>query len=50
MSVANKITEWLNKQVAEAKAKGLVFGLSGGIDSACVSRLSQLATPILVLV
>ena len=45
MSVANKITEWLNKQVAEARAQGLVFGLSGGIDSACVSRLSQLATP-----
>ena len=45
MSVANKITEWLNKQVTEARAQGLVFGLSGGIDSACVSRLSQLATP-----
>ena len=45
MSAANKITEWLNKQVAEARAQGLVFGLSGGIDSACVSRLSQLATP-----
>ncbi len=32
--MSKKIVLWLRKMVKEAGAKGLVFGLSGGIDSA----------------
>lgn len=36
---------WLASKVADAGAKGLVVGLSGGIDSAVVGALSKLACP-----
>jgi len=39
----------MRERVTEAGAQGLVVGLSGGIDSAVVARLSQLATPGAVL-
>lgn len=39
------ITEWLRQQVTAAGARGFAVGLSGGIDSAVVIRLCQLATP-----
>jgi NH3-dependent NAD+ synthetase len=39
------IAAWLRDRVAAARAKGLVVGLSGGIDSAVVVRLCQLAVP-----
>jgi NAD+ synthase len=42
---AKQIVEWLRQQVTAAGARGLVVGLSGGIDSAVVIRLCQLATP-----
>ncbi len=45
MALADSISGWLRDQVRGAGAQGLVFGLSGGIDSAVVSRLSQLAMP-----
>lgn len=35
----------MRQQVTAAGAKGLVVGLSGGVDSAVVLRLAQLATP-----
>ncbi len=35
----------MRQQVSAAHAQGLVVGLSGGIDSAVVARLCQLATP-----
>jgi len=35
----------MRERVAEAGAQGLVVGLSGGVDSALVARLSQLAAP-----
>ena len=35
----------MRERVADAGARGLVVGLSGGIDSAVVARLSQLASP-----
>jgi len=35
----------MRDRVTEAGAQGLVVGLSGGIDSAVVARLSQLAAP-----
>jgi NAD+ synthase len=39
------IVEWLRQRLARSAARGFVFGLSGGIDSALVARLCQLASP-----
>jgi len=36
-----KIVNWIRKQMKETKAKGLVLGLSGGIDSSVVSVLAK---------
>jgi len=36
-----KIISWLKKQVAQAKAKGIVLGLSGGVDSAVAAAFSK---------
>jgi NAD+ synthase len=41
----DSIVEWLRQRLAPSGARGFVFGLSGGIDSAVVSRLCQLAAP-----
>lgn len=49
MSLAEPIVSWLQERVQAARARGFVFGLSGGIDSAVVARLCQLATPGAVL-
>ncbi|NOT44913.1 MAG: NAD(+) synthase [Acidobacteria bacterium] len=45
MSLADRLSSWLAHQVDTAHAQGLVTGLSGGVDSAVVARLCQLATP-----
>jgi NAD+ synthase len=45
MNRAEKISSWLKERAAAANADGFVFGLSGGIDSAVVARLCQMATP-----
>jgi NAD+ synthase len=42
---ASDIAAWLRERVAAAGAQGLVVGLSGGVDSAVVAGLSQLAMP-----
>ena len=42
---ANDIAEWIRRQVIAAGARGLAVGLSGGLDSAVVARLCQLAVP-----
>jgi NAD+ synthase len=39
----NKIVPWIRKQVKGAGAKGIVLGLSGGIDSAVVAALAKKA-------
>ena len=39
------IVEWLRQRLSVSGARGFVFGLSGGIDSALVARLCQLASP-----
>ena len=39
----NKIIGWIKKQVKLAGAKGVVLGLSGGVDSALVAALSKKA-------
>ena len=45
MTRAETISSWLKERAEGAGANGFVFGLSGGIDSAVVARLCQLATP-----
>jgi NAD+ synthase len=41
--VADPMAVWLRQQVEAANAKGIVVGLSGGVDSAVVARVAQLA-------
>lgn len=43
--LASKLVEWLRTQVEQAGCKGVVFGLSGGIDSAVVAGLAKRAFP-----
>jgi NAD+ synthase len=45
MAKAEKIALWMRWQLASAGARGFVVGLSGGIDSAVVARLAQMAAP-----
>lgn len=45
----NRLATWLRERAQEAGAHGFVVGLSGGIDSAVVARLCQMATPNRVL-
>lgn len=40
-----KTVEWLRKKVEETGSKGLIVGISGGIDSAVVANLIKLACP-----
>jgi NAD+ synthase len=42
---AKDIAVWMRQQAAIAGARGFVVGLSGGVDSAVVARLCQMATP-----
>ncbi len=43
--IINDLVGWLREKVESAKAQGLVFGLSGGIDSAVLAGISKLAFP-----
>jgi NAD+ synthase len=45
MPTAERIAGWMRRQLASTTARGFVVGLSGGIDSAVVARLAQLAAP-----
>src|SRR4029079_14773215 len=45
MPAAERIAAWMRRQLAAAGARGFVVGLSGGVDSAVVARLAQLAAP-----
>ncbi len=42
---AEEIGDWLRDRIGGAGAQGLVVGLSGGIDSAVVAGLCQMAAP-----
>jgi NAD+ synthase len=44
-ALAAHLSGWLRDQVAQARADGLVVGLSGGVDSSVVLRLAQMASP-----
>lgn len=48
-NMAEHIASWMRRQAHEARANGFVVGLSGGVDSAVVARLSQIAMPGCVL-
>ena len=39
--IKKKIVNWIKKQVKQAKTKGIVMGLSGGVDSALVASLAK---------
>src|ERR1022692_71569 len=43
MSRAETIAAWLHERAQLAGARGFVVGLSGGVDSAVVARLCQMA-------
>lgn len=43
MELYSEIAAWIKKQVEEAHKSGVIFGLSGGVDSATVAALSKLA-------
>jgi NAD+ synthase len=43
MHRATELSDWIREQVNASGARGIVVGLSGGIDSAVVLRLSQIA-------
>jgi NAD+ synthase len=49
MTRAETISTWLRDKAMSVGSRGYVFGLSGGIDSAVVARLCQLALPQRVL-
>jgi len=39
-TLVEKLCDWIEGEVTKAKAEGVVFGLSGGLDSAVVAALS----------
>ncbi|MCK5422903.1 MAG: NAD(+) synthase [Deltaproteobacteria bacterium] len=41
MEIIEAISKWLKNQVEQANAKGVVVGLSGGLDSAVVAALAK---------
>jgi len=47
--VERQVAGWLRERAKEAGADGFILGMSGGIDSAVVARLCQLAMPERVL-
>jgi len=49
MARPEPIARWLRQQMTAAGARGFVVGLSGGLDSAVVARLAQLAAPSAVV-
>ncbi len=42
---ADRLIDWIQKVVREAGAKGVVFGMSGGLDSSVVAVLGKKAFP-----
>lgn len=43
MSLSVEICQWIEAKICEAKAKGVVFGMSGGIDSSVIASLAKKA-------
>src|SRR6266702_744192 len=42
---AEPLVDWMRQMLVSSAARGFVVGLSGGVDSAVVARLAQLASP-----
>jgi NAD+ synthase len=45
MPAAERIAGWMRRCLSSSGTRGFVVGLSGGLDSAVVARLAQLAAP-----
>ena len=45
MSRGEHLAGWMRRHLVETGARGFIVGLSGGLDSAVVARLAQLAAP-----
>jgi len=45
MLSTEQIIGWMRRELSSSGARGFVVGLSGGLDSAVVARLAQLAAP-----
>ena len=45
MELSQKIADWIKQKVTEARAKGCVLGLSGGVDSAVAALLCKKVFP-----
>jgi NAD+ synthase len=45
MSRGEQLAGWMRRHLVETGTRGFVVGLSGGLDSAVVARLAQLAAP-----
>lgn len=43
--ICDELVKWLKQKVKDAKADGVVFGLSGGIDSAVIAGLAKKSFP-----
>ncbi|WP_040538387.1 NAD(+) synthase, partial [Mesomycoplasma flocculare] len=41
----NYLVAWIKKKVKKANKKGVIFGISGGVDSALVAVLAKNAFP-----
>jgi NAD+ synthase len=45
VATVDRLARWMRERLHAAGARGFVVGLSGGVDSAVVARLAQLAAP-----
>jgi len=45
MATAQALARWMRQHLGGSTARGFLVGLSGGVDSAVVARLAQLAAP-----
>lgn len=43
--ICDELVKWLRIKVEDANCKGVIFGLSGGVDSAVIAGISKLAFP-----
>lgn len=43
--ICDELVKWLRIKVEDGNSKGVVFGLSGGVDSAVIGGISKLAFP-----
>ena len=40
-NIINQCEQWLHERVEDAKANGIILGLSGGIDSSVLAALAR---------